>query len=87
VVEAPVLLDQNDDVIESGDVLGRVKCRHHLLLLFIVSSQVGLLPLQPPLPKPRKMSFVPAVSVRVTCDPEVKLALHVGPQLMPAGYC
>ena len=54
-------------------------------LLFIVSSQVELLPLQPPPALPPKDEFVPAVSVRVTCDPEVKLALHVGPQLMPAG--
>lgn len=54
-------------------------------LLFIVSSQVELLPLQPPPAQPPKDEFVPAVSVRVTRDPEVKLALHVDPQLMPAG--
>ncbi len=54
-------------------------------LAFMVSSQVAPLPLQPPPDQPPKDELVPAVSVRVTCVPELKLALHVDPQLMPAG--
>jgi len=54
-------------------------------LVFNVSSQVGLLPLQALPVQPAKDELAPAVSVSVTCVPEVKLALHVGAQLIPDG--
>src|SRR5579863_463695 len=54
-------------------------------LVFIVSWQVGLPPLQPPPAQPAKDEFGPAVSVRVTAVPAVKLALQVGVQLIPEG--
>jgi hypothetical protein len=53
--------------------------------VFIVSWQVGLLPLQPPPAQATKDEFVPAVSVRVTWVPLAKLVLHVGAQLIPEG--
>jgi hypothetical protein len=49
-----------------------------------VRVQVGLLPLQPPV-HPLNDEFAPAVSVSITCIPLAKVALHVVPQLMPAG--
>jgi hypothetical protein len=53
--------------------------------VFIVSRQVEPLPLQPPPAQAAKDEFVPAVSVRVTAVPAVKLALQVGAQLIPEG--
>jgi hypothetical protein len=53
--------------------------------IFIVSPQVGLVPLHPPPAQAAKDEFPPAVSVRVTAVPAVKLALHVGAQLIPDG--
>jgi hypothetical protein len=53
-------------------------------LVFIVSTQVRLLPLHPPV-HPTKDEFAPAVSVSVTLVPLAKLALHVGAQLTPEG--
>src|SRR5580698_2456331 len=50
-----------------------------------VRMQVELAPLQPPPVHPVNDEFVPAVSVMVTLVPLSKLALHVVPQLMPAG--
>lgn len=50
-----------------------------------VSVQVGLLPLHPPPVHPAKDELAPAVAVSVTWVPLAKLALHAGPQLMPAG--
>jgi len=49
-----------------------------------VSIQVDADPLQAPV-HPAKPEFVPGTSVRVTDVPELKLALHVGGQLMPVG--
>ena len=49
-----------------------------------VRPQVDADPLQAPL-HPAKPEFVPGVSVRVTDVPELKLALHVGGQLIPVG--
>jgi hypothetical protein len=49
-----------------------------------VRVQVGLLPLQSPV-HPLNDEFAPAVSVSITCIPLAKVALHVVPQLMPAG--
>ena len=49
-----------------------------------VSTQVDENPLQAP-PHPAKPELVPGVSVRVTEVPELKLALHVGGQFIPAG--
>jgi hypothetical protein len=49
-----------------------------------VKPQVDADPLQAPL-HPAKPEFVPGVSVRVTDVPELKLALHVGGQLIPVG--
>lgn len=54
-------------------------------LVFIVSWQVGLLPLQPPPAQATKDEFVPAVSVSVTGVPLAKLVLQVGAQLIPEG--
>jgi hypothetical protein len=51
----------------------------------MVSSQVELFPLQPPPAQPAKDEFAPAVSVSVIGVPAVKLALHVGAQLIPEG--
>ena len=53
-------------------------------LALSINVQVGLLPLQPPA-HPAKEEFAPAVSVSVTWVPLAKAALHVVPQLMPAG--
>jgi hypothetical protein len=53
-------------------------------LALSVSVQVALLPLQPPV-HPAKDEFALAVSVSVTWAPLAKPALHVVPQLMPAG--
>jgi hypothetical protein len=53
-------------------------------LALSVNVQDGLLPLQPPV-HPVNDEFAAAVSVSVTCVPLVKAALHVVPQLMPAG--
>jgi hypothetical protein len=53
-------------------------------LALSVNVQVVLLPLQPPV-HPAKDEFAPAVSVSVTWAPLAKAALHVVPQLMPAG--
>jgi hypothetical protein len=50
-----------------------------------ITMQVGLAPPQPPPVHPVNDEFVPAVSVRVTWVPLSKVALHVVPQLMPAG--
>ena len=53
-------------------------------LVFNVSAQVRLLPLQAPV-HPTKDEFAPAVSVSVTLVPLAKLALHVGAQVTPEG--
>jgi hypothetical protein len=53
-------------------------------LALSVNVQVELLPLQPPV-HPVNDEFAPAVSVNVTWVPLAKLALHVAPQVMPAG--
>jgi hypothetical protein len=52
---------------------------------FSVKVHVALLPLHPPPDQPAKNAFVPAVAVSVTCVPGVNDALHVCPQLIPAG--
>jgi hypothetical protein len=52
---------------------------------FIVSVQVGLVPLHPPPAQAAKDEFVPAVSESVTWVPPAKLALQVGAQLIPEG--
>ena len=52
---------------------------------FIVSVQVGLLPLQPPPAQAAKVEFAAGVSVSVTWVPPAKLALQVGAQLIPEG--
>ena len=46
--------------------------------------QVELLPLQAPV-HPPKFDFAAAASVRITWLPLAKSALHVVPQLIPAG--
>ena len=53
-------------------------------LALSVRVQDGLLPLQLPV-HPAKFDFAAAVSVRVTCVPLAKAALHVAPHAMPAG--
>jgi len=53
-------------------------------LALSINVQVGFVPLQPPA-HPAKDEFAPAVSVSVTWVPLAKAALHVVPQLMPAG--
>jgi hypothetical protein len=53
-------------------------------LALSINVQVELLPLQPPV-HPVKDEFAAAVSVSVTWVPLAKLALHVAPQVMPAG--
>jgi len=51
---------------------------------FIVTMQVVVAPLQLPA-HPVKEEVVAAVSVRATCAPDLKFAVHVCGQLMPAG--
>ncbi len=46
---------------------------------------VVLLPLQPPPDQPTKDELAAGVSVSVTCVPTLKLALHVGAQVIPPG--
>jgi hypothetical protein len=53
-------------------------------LAFMVSAQVGLVPVQPPV-HPVNDEFAPAVAVSVTEVPLAKLALQVGAQLIPEG--
>ena len=50
---------------------------------FIVTTQLPV-PLHAP-PQPVKVPPLAGVAVRVTCDPPVKLALQVEPQLIPEG--
>jgi hypothetical protein len=52
--------------------------------VFIVSAQVGPVPVHPPV-HPVKVEFAPAVAVSVTWVPLAKLALQVGAQLIPDG--
>src|SRR5579863_461559 len=54
-------------------------------LVFIVSWQVGLLPLHPPPAQAANDEFGPEVSVSVTAAPAVKFALQVGAQPIPGG--
>jgi hypothetical protein len=53
-------------------------------LALSVTTQLELPPVHAPV-HPAKDEFVPAVAVRVTSVPGSKSALHVEPQLMPAG--
>jgi hypothetical protein len=53
-------------------------------LVLRVNAQDGLFPLQAPV-HPAKLDFAAGLSVRVTWVPLVNAALHVAPQLMPAG--
>jgi hypothetical protein len=55
-----------------------------LVLAAKVTVQVPV-PLHPPPDQPVNVELVPAVAVSVTAVPLAKLALHVAPQLMPAG--
>jgi hypothetical protein len=50
-----------------------------------VTVHVVLVPLQPPPDQPSKDELAAGVSVSVTWVPTLKLALHVGAQLIPAG--
>jgi hypothetical protein len=54
-------------------------------LVFNVSPQVELLPLQPPPVQPANVEFAAGVSVSVIEVPRVKLALQVGAQPIPEG--
>jgi hypothetical protein len=54
-----------------------------LCAVFIVTTQLPT-PLQAP-PQPPKPQPFAGVAVSVTCDPWAKFALHVDPQLIPAG--
>ena len=67
--------------LSSGPLKVAVTC----WLAVSVTTQVELVPLQPPPLHPPKVELAPAVSVSVTCVPATKLALHVCGQLMPGG--
>ena len=54
-----------------------------LCAAFIVTLQLPVPPQAPP--QPAKLEPLAGVAVRLTCVPAAKLALHVVPQLIPAG--
>src|SRR6267154_5912067 len=71
-------------VIDASEITGNAsKFAVHVVFEVRVTTHAPV-PAQPPL-QPRKAEFVSAVAVSVTTELLVKLAVHVAPQLIPAG--
>ena len=71
-------------MVYESDPISRTKLALTLEAALMVTVQVRAVPLQAPL-QPPKLEFVSAVAVSVTLLPCANEALHVVPQLMPAG--
>lgn len=78
-VPVPALL-----TVSVGAAWTAVKVALTLWLALSVKVQVDFVPLQAP-PQPVKVELVAGTAVRVICMPLLKLAVQVGPQLIPAG--
>jgi len=81
LVTAPLPASLTVSVKEDGEFC--VNVADTFWVVFIVTVQPPA-PLQAP-PQPAKLQPAAGAGVRLTCVPSAKLALHVVPQLIPAG--
>ena len=81
-VPVPDLVTVSAKFVGAGGVV--VKLAVTLCAALIVTAQVEAVPLHAP-PQPVKLEPLSGAAVKVTLEPDAKLAVQVAPQSMPAG--